>query len=345
MKINHIVRVSLALSALLAAVAPSAMAKPAILGYYTADGGSDNSLVSYPKSFNQMSADTFKLSSTGTVSGDVPIKALARAKSLHIATYACLSNFGKTDFEPAIVHAVITSPAATAQMISDTLALLRANHFKGVNIDLEGVPNTDRAAFCAFVHKVSSSMRAAGFKTVISVPAQTKDDPTNSWNGAFNLSSIGKDVDIVQFMAYDQHGPWSAPGPVASIDWVTEATHYAVSVVPPSKLSLGLAAYGYDWNLTKKTGTSIPWNGINAVVQSNHATPQRDAVSGSPNFTYTVNGDSHIVWYEDPASIQQKAKLASSTKLGGVSVWALGREDATFWQAVGTGMRTGGAAN
>ncbi|MEO7718171.1 MAG: glycosyl hydrolase family 18 protein [Capsulimonas sp.] len=323
---------------LLGSVVPAANAAPVVLGYYTANADADTSVKNFGGSFNQVSTDTFKVAANGSISGDVPVQALAAAKSRKMKTYVCLANFGAVGFDSAIAHSVITDAAATSRLIADTLALIRANGYTGVNLDIEGVPSADRAAFTAFVHQVSSSMRQAGFKTVISVPTQTKDDPTNSWSGAFDLRSIGRDVDIVQYMAYDQHGPWSGRGAVASIDWVTDTTKYALSIMPASKINLGLAAYGYDWNLTKKTCIDVSWKDIPALIETTKATPLRDPASGSPHFEYVKDGDNHVIWYEDATSIRQKAKLAASRKLNGVSVWALGKEDPSFWQAVKSGL-------
>ncbi|MCW3060378.1 MAG: spore protein [Capsulimonas sp.] len=324
---------------LLGALLPAAGAAPAVLGYYTSNANADASVKNFAGSYTQLSTDTFKVAADGAISGDVPAQALATAKSRKIATFACLANFGKSDFDSAIAHSVITDPAATSRLIADTLALIRANGYAGVNIDIEGVPSADRTAFSAFVHQVSASMRAAGFKTVISVPTQAKDDPSNSWSGAFDLRSIGQDVDIVQYMAYDQHGPWSKPGPVASIDWVTTGTKYGLSIIPASKISLGVAAYGYDWNLTKGGCVDVSWKDIPALIRTTHAVPLRDPASGSPHFEYTLDGAKHVIWYEDATSIRQKAKLAASHKLAGVSVWALGKEDASFWKAIQSGLK------
>jgi spore germination protein YaaH len=59
-------------------------------------------------------------------------------------------------------------------------------------------------------------------------------------------------------------------------------------------------------------------------------------------FSYTAdNGTSHVVWYEDTQSIPLKSALAVTYNLAGVSVFALGFEDQTFWEAVSAGWGTG----
>jgi len=64
-----------------------------------------------------------------------------------------------------------------------------------------------------------------------------------------------------------------------------------------------------------------------------------DAASSSPYFTYTAtNGSNHVVWYEDTRSVPLKSALTVTYNLAGVSVFALGFEDATFWPAVISGF-------
>ena len=314
-------------------------AAPAILGYYTFDDSSYDSIANFGTSIDQISTDSFTVSGDGSIDGKAPTKAIALAKSKGAVAYACISNYGKTDFDPKIVHDIVSNPTAVTAITCNLLALLKSNLYAGVNIDFESIRKEDRDAYTDFVRHVSKSMHAAGYKTVISVPAELCDNPKDSWTGAFDLARLGKYVDLVQLMTYDESGPWAGPGPVAGIDWVRSAAKYAVSVIPASKVSLGMAAYGYDWDTTHKTTTTVNWHKMPSLITSSNSTPHRDFKSGSPHFKYVaVDGSKHTVWYEDSKSIHQKAKLAASMNMAGVSVWALGKEDASFWKAVKTGL-------
>ena len=86
----------------------------------------------------------------------------------------------------------------------------------------------------------------------------------------------------------------------------------------------------------------IHWKNTPALIAKVGAVPQWDAASSSPYFSYTAdNGTSHVVWYEDTQSIPLKSALAVTYNLAGVSVFALGFEDQTFWEAVSAGWGTG----
>jgi spore germination protein YaaH len=324
----------------LVAIVPAFAAdKPkAVMAYYETSG-SDGALHAFFSHLQQLPTDTFAIDKKGTVSGTVPSAALAFARSKGLQTFATVSNFGQTDFVPAIAHAIVTNKTTRAAAIQNMLAVVQANGYTGLNIDFEAVPRGDRKAFTTFIRMVGHTMRRAGYLTVVSVPAETQDDPQDSWAGAFDFKALAPHADILQLMTYDENGPWGPPGPVAGLDWVEACVKFAVTVVPSEKISLGMPAYGYDWNLTRNTGVQVYWKQIPALLARTGATPQWDTATSSPYFSYTArNGDQHVAWYEDSESIPLKAHLAVSYNLAGVSVFALGFEDRHYWAAVDSGL-------
>jgi spore germination protein len=334
--------VLLALAAMFAASSPSfaQSSRKAVTAYFESSGSS-NSLHSFASYLNQIPTDTFAIDKRGNVSGTAPVSALNFARSKGMQTFATVSNFGATDFVPAIAHAIVTNPAIRVKAVQNMLNVVETYDYTGLNIDFEAVPHKDRAAFTAFIRAVSKTMRAAGYLTVVSVPAELQDDPNDSWAGAFDFKALGGAADILQLMTYDENGPWGPPGPVAGLDWVEPCVRFAVSVVPSQKISLGMPAYGYDWNLTKGGGNQIYWNQIPELIAKVGAVPEWDTTSSSPFFTYTAaNGTRHVVWYEDAESVPLKSKLAVSDDLAGVSVFALGFENRHFWEAVSAGLGT-----
>jgi spore germination protein YaaH len=315
-----------------------AQAPKAVMAYFESSGSS-NSLHEFASYLDQIPTDTFAIDKRGNVSGIAPISALNFARSKGMKTFATVSNFGATDFVPEAAHEIVNNPVIRAKAIQNMLNVVETYDYTGLNIDFEAVPHKDRAAFSAFIRAVSKTMRSAGYLTVVSVPAELQDDPNDSWAGAFDFKALGHDADILQLMTYDENGPWGPPGPVAGLDWVEPCVQYAISVVPSWKISLGMPAYGYDWNLSKGGGFQIYWNQIPALIAKVGAVPQWDVSSSSPYFTYTAaNGTSHVVWYENAESVPLKSKLAVNYDLAGVSVFALGFENLQFWEAVEAGL-------
>ena len=306
---------------------------------YYGDASSLPALKADAATIDQLPTDTFVITASGAIQGTPPRRALAIAHAHGMQTFATVSNYGATDFSTPIVHKFLHSPPAINAFIGNAKALLADSDYTGINIDFEAIPAGDRAAYTAFCTQLYKAMHAAGRQVMLSVPAMQKDDPNDDWAGAYHLSVLGKVTDIVQFMTYDENGPWGSPGPVSGLDWVTASIRYAVSVVPAAKVSMGLPAYAYDWNLTAGTGVSVDWKSIPALLDRTSATPQWNAKSASPYFRYTAaNGAKHVVWYENARSIAAKSKLVESYNLMGVSVWVLGADDADFWKAIQAGL-------
>ena len=174
------------------------------------------------------------------------------------------------------------------------------------------------------VHRRSRDGAArAGLKLVISVPPKTSDDPGNTWAYPYDYAALAPHVDHLQVMTYDENGPgWSGPGPVSGLDWMGTYVAYVTSLVPPSKVLIGLPAYAYDWDLTastpsKSVGTSVSWKDVPAILARPSAVTHWDATSSTPYVDYTSSdGHQHEVWYDDAASITPKAALAGKHGTG-----------------------------
>ncbi len=308
-------------------------AAPTILAYYTGTA-SDASLQTNASKIQTLAADRYAIDSSGALKGSMPSNVKAVTDANGIALYAVISNFGTSAFDAAIAHAILKTGPAQINAIKTMVALARTNGIAGINLDFESVTRTDRRLMTRFVQKLATALHAISRKLIVSVPATHANTPGDTWTGAFDYAAIGAASDLVQVMTYDQNGPWRANGPVAGLNWVQATIAYAASVMPRAKISMGIAAYGYDWNLTDVTGVQVKWNAIPALIASTGATPVWDSASSSPEFHYVSGGKAHVVWYENTKSIRIKAQYALSQNIASVSIWSLGQEDATFWSAL-----------
>ena len=280
--------------------------------------------------------DLCSVDEKGVVSGAVPQSDLAFARSKGMTAFATVSNYAGSDFNAGLAHSILTTPAYTQTFIAGMLAKLKLGQYRGINIDFESITATDRAAYTAFVQAVAQKMKAAGYLTMVSVPAKQVDDPANSWDGAFDYKALGAAADVLQVMTYDENGPWGAPGPVAGLDWVELCIKFAVSQVAPEKINMGIPAFGYDWDLVDKTkSTQITWADFSEkLVNLDPSEVEWDTASSSPHYAYHNASHAHVVWGENERSLGLKVKLVTKYHLAGVSVYALGMEDETFWQVI-----------
>ncbi|HVO12217.1 MAG TPA: glycosyl hydrolase family 18 protein [Vicinamibacteria bacterium] len=323
---------------------PAKLTPRATLGYYTGSSESYAAISSYHPYLSLVSADVYAVLSSGALSGGDSLDATANASAHGSRVYACVSNYGASDFDAALAHAAMVTHEADT--VANLLSLAAGGGYEGVNLDFENLAYSanladDRAAYTSFVHDLAAQLHDRGFKLVLSVPGKTDDSPEDPWSYPFDLAALGKEADYLQLMTYDEHGPgWSGPGPVSGVDWVEDCVVYARTLVPPSRLLVGLPAYGYDWDRTAGSGTSVSWKDVPALLGRTGAVAHWDRVSHSPYVTYTDgSGHSHEAWYEDAESIRAKARLVTAHDLAGISMWSLGQEDAGFWQAALQGLQ------
>lgn len=293
-----------------------------------------------------MSADVYTVRFDGTITGGDDFGVVAFCRAHGIEVYACVSNYNSDPdvdgFDAELAHAAIVTHRDA--VIARLVAIALDGGYDGVNIDFENLATSrdigaDRAAFTAFVHELSARLHALGLKLAISVPGKTEDLIDDDWSYPFDYAALGEDADLLQLMTYDEHGPWSEPGPVSGADWVENCVAYAASQVDAAKLLIGLPAYGYDWNLTDSdlaswtySATSFSWSDISDLLAKPGAVGRWDTASQSPFVIYTEHGHRHEAWFENADSLRAKTALIAEYGLAGLSMWSLGQEDAAFWE-------------
>ena len=316
-----------------------------VLGYYAgflADRGY-SSVTAYADYLTHVSADTFNVTADGAVEGTAPADLLAFDRGHDIRTFACVANFGESDFDAGLAHgAIVVHRGRTIASLSE---LAGSGDWEGINVDFEGLYPADRGAFTLFIRELAAALHGRGLKLAVSVPAKSADDPDDDWSWPFDYAALGAEADLVQLMTYDEHGPWGDPGPVAGYEWMEGCVRYAVTKIDPAKLLIGLPAYGYDWNLSDPEGnTDFAWRDVPTILAATGAAPAWDGKALSARIAYTNtigthDGAKHVAWFETAEGIAAKSALAVRYGLAGVSMWVLGDEDIGFWEAVGSGLR------
>lgn len=299
--------------------------------YYSGDSSSYNSMVNNSTLINEIATDTYSTDGLGNITGLVPTSQISYANSNNIKSLAMITN----NFDGSIAKTLLESPTNRQNLITNITSSLKANGYKGVNVDLEGVYYYDRSYYSTFISELYNALKPQGLMVTAAVPAKTYDSTTDGWSGAFDYAKIASYVDQLVLMTYDEHYPGGTPGPIASIGWVQNVINYAVTVVPKEKILLGTAAYGYDWSSNGTKAYSI--SQCNNLAATYGVQIQLDPVSQCPYFSYTDNtGIKHTVWFENGTSLAYKLDLVNTFNLSGIAIWRLGLEDSNYWSTIKT---------
>lgn len=260
-----------------------------------------------------------------------------------------------------VLAGLLAKPAARTQIVKAITDMVITNNYDGVDLDFEGFAFVDGNStwsktaplWTAFVKELSVSLRAQ--KKILSVSTPYVLDPSGPQKGYFVYAwaAIASSIDRLRIMTYDYSV--SKVGPLGPITWTERTLQYAVSVMPASKVYIGIAGYGRDW-VTSVSGVcpanvaSVIKGGAKAatfvmrdaqtLAASYGVTPVFNEQFGEMTFSYqkVYNGTTaaglatsctaqRTAWYQDPRAFALRAALVDKYRLGGISQWTLGMEE------------------
>ena len=260
-----------------------------------------------------------------------------------------------------VLAGYLANPTTRTTIVNSIVNLVNVNGFDGIDLDYEGFAFVDgnttwtRTAplWVAFIKELSVALRAN--KKILSVTTPYLYDPSERQKGYFVYAwaDIASSIDRLRIMTYDFNV--AKPGPNAPISWVDKTIRYAISIMPSSKVYVGLPGYGRDWitavqgkcpvsappglKAGAKASTFLMVNAERKAVIDN-AIPVFDATVSEATYSYTqtYNGltadgasttcnVSRTVWYQNARSYAERMALVSKYRLGGAALWTLGMED------------------
>ena len=260
-----------------------------------------------------------------------------------------------------VLAGYLANPTTRTTIVNSIVNLVNVNGFDGIDLDYEGFAFVDgnttwtRTAplWVAFIKELSVAMRAN--KKLLSVTTPYLYDPSERQKGYFVYAwaDIASSIDRLRIMTYDFNV--AKPGPNAPISWVDKTIRYAISIMPASKVYVGLPGYGRDWitavqgkcpvsappglKAGAKAATFLMVNAERKAVIDN-AIPVFDASVSEATYSYTqtyngltADGAStscsvnRTVWYQNSRSYAERMALVSKYRLGGAALWTLGMED------------------
>ncbi|HUS16428.1 MAG TPA: glycosyl hydrolase family 18 protein, partial [Chloroflexia bacterium] len=333
---------------LLAALVPAPLANPtraqAALGvrwgfYVTYNPNSLVSLQAHADQLNYVSPWFYNLNGNGTVTGSLQpvVNDLLKAKGIKnlpmIRNTATYQGF----------HEVLFNPAIRTSVITQLHNLVIRDGYDGITIDFEGINPADEQLVTAFMSFLYRDFKGIGKTVAMAVPAKTRD-ATTGWAGAYNYNDLRSWSDYFIIMAYDQHFPGGAPGPIAPLPWLNDVANYATTTLGTSKIIWGIGLYGYDWNTSLEPHPQAEprtWEETQtlAAIYTGGQGIRYDALNQAPSLNYVRDNLRHEVWFENKQSFDAKLAMVQQRNFPGFAVWRLGQEDPGVWQSI-SGLRS-----
>lgn len=261
---------------------------------------------------------------------------IERARNTGTLPILTLTPFGADgNFDNTLINTIVNDEAARDRLIENLLVVMQEKSYGGLDIDFEFIKAEDRDAFTEFVRVCTERMHAYGFQVSVALAPKTSAMQKGLLYEGKDYRAIGEIADHVLVMTYEWGYTYGPPMAVAPLNMVRNVLEYAVTEIPPEKISMGIPNYGYDWELPYERGITRAKTigNIEAVriAINRGAEIKFDEVAMTPYFNYDSNGITHEVWFEDARSIQAKYDLIKELKLRGPGFWQIMQLFRTNW--------------
>jgi spore germination protein YaaH len=257
-----------------------------------------------------------------------------------------------------VLAGLLKNPASRTQIVTVIMDLVRTNNYDGIDIDFEGFAFVDgnttwkatAPLWVAFIKELSVALRAE--KKLLSVSTPYVLNPADKQKGYFVYAweAIAPSIDKLRIMTYDYSV--AKVGPIGPITWTERTVQYAISIMPASKVFVGVPGYGRDW-VTSVTGVcpanvsasvkagakaaTFVMRNAQSLAATYGATPIYNEQFGESTFTYqkVYNGTtagglatsctaSRTAWYQDARGWELRAALVNKYRIGGITAWTFG---------------------
>jgi spore germination protein YaaH len=260
-----------------------------------------------------------------------------------------------------ILANLLAKSVSRKQVVDAIVATVASQNYDGIDLDFEGFafidPNTTWKStapnWVLFIKELGVALHAQ--KKILSITTPYLFNPAEKQKGYFVYAwaEVAPHIDRLRIMTYDYST--SRPGPIGPISWVEKTVEYAVSIMPASKVYLGLPGYGKDWvtkvegvcpsNLAKiitpsaRAGTFLMRDAA-SIAATYGAVPTYNETFAEVTFSYkreytgttssglsTTCTASRTAWHQNAQSFSVRAKLVAKYQLGGAAQWVIGQEE------------------
>src|SRR6266852_4091116 len=238
-----------------------------------------------------------------------------------------VNNYDGVEWRIKEMVQMLANAAARQNLVRGIVEYAVESHEAGIVVDFEEVPDASQAHFRAFIGGLAPALHSVGLKLMIALPA--RDD-------AYDYEYFGQQCDAIVLMNYDQHWPFSAPGPIAAQDWFVENLRQVFEVVPAQKIVVGIANYAYDWSTAPKKANeqAAEFSVQEALlhVEESETDVEFDSASLNPHYSYyDEHNHVHQVWMLDAVTAYNELRASERLGVQGAALWRLGSSDTSLW--------------
>ena len=234
---------------------------------------------------------------------------------------ALITSWHGRRFHPELVRRMAADSTAlsrTAALIAD---IVGRGGYAGVVLDLEDQARSDTSVLVAAIRSIGNASRRAGATTVtVAIPAGD--------TAAYPTRILFPAADAAVVMLYDEHWSTSAPGPIATPEWVRRTLAQRVADVGADRLVAALPLYGYLWRGVQ-AGEPLSFADARRAASQANVDLARDPSSTS---LHAIQPNAWELWMTDAELLRVLVDQVTDLGVNRVALWRLGQEDPSIWR-------------
>ncbi|GJM40851.1 MAG: hypothetical protein DHS20C20_11330 [Ardenticatenaceae bacterium] len=282
-------------------------------------------------SLTEISVGTLTLVGTGDLQGEVitvpegDFDALVRVTNVGVVV------------DQASLSALLGDSTAQMNQINALVNTAVSGSFAGINLDYQGVADSQKEAFSSYVSSLADALHAQNLTLAVSLAAPQQDD--SQWNtGGQDWAAIGEAADIVYLNMPSDPTAFGANGTgMQLLNWATRLVDRnkltmmvnagAVDRVGDAFLEMpneqALANFG-QLEFVSGGEEVEPGTAIELALSGNASPLEWDGATLTYRYSYEMNDQTHDVWLGNPAALSNRLALADRYNLRGAAVRGLG---------------------
>ena len=291
-----------------------------------------------------LSVFTYGIADDGSLvipNGDDEIIAIAKREGVEpVMVLSTLNERGV--FDSDIASRVLSDMEFQNTVINNLAETAVNKGYYAIDVDFEYIPAEYAEEYANFIAAIREKVAPMGLDVFAALSPKVRADQEGLLYEGHDYGLVGEAADQVLLMTYEwgyTFGPAMAVAPIPNVRRVVE---YALTEIPPNKITLGIPNYGYDWTLPFIQGESRARSLGNedalrlAIDRRAEIIFDEEALAPTFNYYDIVNSRpiKHEVWFENARSVYETLKLVDEYELGGIGIWNIMRAFPQMWLVI-----------
>lgn len=223
-----------------------------------------------------------------------------------------------------VIHSILSSQEIQDSLMNNVIQILQSKGYSGVSINTPYLIPKERSLYEEFIVKFADRISKAGYKVYDTFSIRVFELLTGTIFNGLDYSRISQEVDGITLITYTFGYSEGIPPGTLAMDTFRRFWEKATELIPPEKAEMGIAVYGYVWQLPYipylSKGMAVSYEAALSIAFQENVEIQFDEITNIAYYQY-ISGEEFVVRFWDARSIDNFVKIVPELGLDGISIW------------------------